>query len=90
LRGEGRQQTFRREGFASDLDVTGRLEAFRILRAAAQETPDDELVDLFLLAGEVVDVRRRVDGRVGLVVLLAVSGTLKSALVQQTDLRGVS
>lgn len=82
--------TFCRKAFTSDLDVTGRFEAFRILGAAAQEAPDDELVDLFLLAGEVVDVRGRMDRRMRLVVLLAVSGTLKAALVQQTDLEDVS
>ena len=82
--------TFCREAFTSDLDVTGRLEAFRILRAAAQEAPDDELVDLFLLTGEVVDVRGRMDRRMRLVILLAVSWALEPALVQQTDLEGVS
>ena len=82
--------TFCRKAFTSDLDVTGRFEAFRILRAAAQEAPDDELVDLFLLTSEVVDVRGRMDRRMRLVILLAVSGTLKAALVQQTDLEDVS
>jgi len=83
LRRERFERTFGREDLAHHVDLDGRLEAARILRAAAEEAPHDELVHGLLLAGEVVDVRRRVDRRVRLVVLLAVARTLEAVVVEE-------
>ena len=77
----------RRESLASNLDLDRRLHPARVRRAASKEPPHDEVVHLLVVSSEVVDVRSRVDRRMGLVILLTVARSLETAVEEAVTKR---
>jgi hypothetical protein len=77
---KGKKLTLRREALAGDVNFDDRLHSSSVLGAAGEEATGDQVVHLLVVACEVVDVRSGVDGRMSLIVLLAVAGSLKAAV----------
>lgn len=77
-------QAGREELLAAARDLDGCLPPLRVLGAARQKSPGDELVYTLLVASEITTVRRWVDGWMRLVVLLSSSRSRKPAVLQRS------
>jgi hypothetical protein len=79
----GKKRTTRRKLLPSDLDLDSRRHPSSVLRAATEEAADDEVVNGFLFASEVVDMRCWVNRRMGFVVLPPVARPFEAAVVEK-------
>lgn len=76
-----RERTFRRKVFAGEFDFDRRLVSSGVLRATSQESSYDEIVDPFVVSGEVVRVRGRMNWRMRFIVLLSIPWSFKTVRV---------
>lgn len=77
-------RAFRKKVFAAVYDFDGGLESKRILRAASEKSSSDKLVNALLVAGQIPGMRRGVDGRVCLIIILASTGLGESTAILKT------
>jgi hypothetical protein len=77
-------RTFRKELFVAIYNVNSGLESYSIFRTTGKKPSGDKLVNTLFVSGQVASVRRRVDGRMCLVVVLASTRLRKATLVSKT------
>jgi hypothetical protein len=78
-------RAFRKKLFTAVYDFNGRLESKRILRAASKESSGDKFINALLVASQIARMRCRVDGGVGLVIILASAGLGESTAILKTS-----
>jgi hypothetical protein len=77
-------RTFRKELFVAIYNVNSCLESYSIFRAAGKKPPGDKFINTLFISSQVAGVRRRMDGGMCLVIVLAFTRLRKAALVSKT------
>jgi hypothetical protein len=78
------RRAFRVKVLAAVYDLNGGLKSKRILGAASEKPSSDKLINALLVAGQIADMRSRVDGRMRLVIILASAGLGESTAILKT------
>jgi hypothetical protein len=78
------RRAFRVKVLAAVYDLNGGLKSKRILGAASEKPSSDKLINALLVAGQIADMRCRVDGRMRLVIILASAGLGESTAILKT------
>lgn len=77
-------RTFRKELFVAIYNVNSGLESYSVFRATSKKPPGDKFINTLFVSSQVAGVCRRMDGRMGLVVILASTRLRKATLVSKT------
>ena len=77
-------RTFRKELFVAIYNVNSGLESYSVFRATSKKPPGDKFINTLFVSSQVAGVCCRMDGRVGLVVILASTRLRKATLVSKT------
>jgi hypothetical protein len=78
------RRAFRKEVLAAVYDFNGGLKSKRILRATSEKPSSDKLINALLITSQIAGMRCWMDGRMGLVIILASAGLGESTAILKT------